>query len=138
MPLTGEEREIRNHVRARARDERLRAWGFTPPRLSEEERVELLAARRAQARLEREVPWGFSYGRDFILENPIAALCSGCGYRWTGRDAIRAPSLRGCSCFWCRGEMVALDAEAYAERLRTLHLHRVAYQVSLEFEAEAA
>lgn len=36
----------------------------------------------------------------------IAARCNGCGFRWVGRDAIRAPSLAGCRCFWCAGELV--------------------------------
>lgn len=31
---------------------------------------------------------------------PIPAICKR-GHNWTGRDAIRAPSLRNCLCFWC-------------------------------------
>jgi hypothetical protein len=105
-------------------------------------KAEVLAALRvllrAQKRLECGMEWGFSYEREFILGNPIAARCVRCAYFWTERDAIRAPSLRGCSCFWCHGELVALDAEAYAERLRTLHLHRLPQQELLELVEEAA
>jgi hypothetical protein len=105
-------------------------------------KAEVLAALRVllrtQKRLERGMEWGFSYEREFILGNPIAARCVRCAYFWAERDAIRAPSLRGCSCFWCHGELVALDAEAYAERLRTLHLHRLPQQELLELVEEAA
>lgn len=31
---------------------------------------------------------------------PIPARCTR-GHAWIGRDAIRAPSLRNCCCFWC-------------------------------------
>lgn len=109
------------------------AWGFSPTRLSDEERRALQATYRAQARMEKGVPWGFSYESEFILSNPMPARCVGCGYQWTGRDAIRAPSLRNCSCFWCHGELVALDLEAYAARLDALALHRIPYQASLAF-----
>jgi hypothetical protein len=38
----------------------------------------------------------------------IPAICAGCGYLWVGLDAIRAPALAGCRCFWCGGRLRAL------------------------------
>lgn len=42
---------------------------------------------------------GVSYDLAEIV--PIPAKCTGCGFDWVGRDAIRAPSLDNCSCAWC-------------------------------------
>jgi hypothetical protein len=40
------------------------------------------------------------YTSDEIV--PIPAQCKGPHkHNWTGRDAIRAPSLGNCCCFWC-------------------------------------
>lgn len=35
------------------------------------------------------------------LPPPIPAKCPKCRYDWVDKDAIRAPSLSGCCCFWC-------------------------------------
>ena len=42
-------------------------------------------------------------GENYTLEEivPIPAQCPRCKYSWVGRDAIRAPSLANCGCFWC-------------------------------------
>lgn len=36
----------------------------------------------------------------------LPAKCSKCNRAFVGRDAIRAPSLRQCCCFWCHGPLV--------------------------------
>ncbi len=107
-------------------------------RMTEAEHAALMVVRRAQRRLERGVEFGYSYASDFILSHPLRAQCAGCGYLWVGRDAIRSPNLLNCSCFWCHGELVTLDLTAYEERLKTLHLHRVPYQVTLQFDEAGA
>ena len=45
------------------------------------------------------------------LPLPISAKCKKCGYNWIGNDAISAPSLLGCLCFWCHGELRAHRGE---------------------------
>lgn len=94
-------------------------------RLNESGRALLKEALAAQTRREERVAMGYSYDREFILGHPIAAACCKCGYLWRGADAIRAPNLRNVCCFFCGSRLAALDQEAYADRLRTLHLHRV-------------
>jgi hypothetical protein len=37
---------------------------------------------------------------------PIPAKCSKCKRVFLGRDAIRAPSLACCSCFYCHGKLI--------------------------------
>jgi predicted Zn-ribbon and HTH transcriptional regulator len=37
---------------------------------------------------------------------PIPAKCTKCKRNWTGKDAIRAPSLKICRCFYCDGELI--------------------------------
>lgn len=106
-------------------------------KLAVEARELLKQTYRAQARLERAVPWGHSYESEFILGNPMEAGCEKCGYLWVGRDAIRAPTLRNCSCFWCHGRLIALNLEAYGARLRLLQQHRIAIQGRFDFQPEA-
>jgi hypothetical protein len=92
-----------------------------------------------------------SYNREFILNNPIPAQCVKCGYKWIDgqlvrwvtpkgetrsrvcRDAIRAPTLENVWCFWCQGKLRPLDKEAYAARLRTLHLHKETVFIQEDF-----
>lgn len=97
-------------------------------RLNDAGRAMLKRALVVQTRGEKRVPTGFSYDLEFILSHPVPAACAGCGRLWrkAGRyaDDIRAPTLRNCSCFYCGGRQVALDQDAYADRLRTIHLYR--------------
>lgn len=45
-----------------------------------------------------------TFTRDEIV--PIPAQCKGKhNHPWVGVDAINAPSLRGCVCFWCGAEL---------------------------------
>ena len=46
----------------------------------------------------------YEYARDEIV--PLPAKCGKCGRNWVGRDAIRAPSLRQCRCFYCGGKLL--------------------------------
>lgn len=94
---------------------------LTPIRTRPEEQ----AAATPTPKTEEEEPDGVSYDLAFILNNPIPAKCAKCNYQWAGRDAIRAPSLKNCSCFYCGGRLVPLDKEGYKRRLETLHLHVV-------------
>lgn len=72
---------------------------------------------------------GREYDLDYIMENPIPAKCKRCGFDWIDgktefiprfmgwygppqggktvvlNDAIRAPSLEGCRCGVCGGEL---------------------------------
>lgn len=102
-------------------------------RVPEAERSALAAARRRRRALERAVPDGHAYDPRFIRSQPIPARCFKCGYFWTGKDAIGSPLLRNCSCFFCHGELVPLDLDAYAERIASLHLHRIPEQPELDF-----
>lgn len=72
---------------------------------------------------------GREYDHDYIMENPIPAKCSKCKKPFVDgpqsvvrmvkgklvekalycRDAIRAPSLSNCRCFYCGGQLVALE-----------------------------
>lgn len=88
-------------------------------------RPDTQAAATPTPRAAEEEPDGVSYDSAFILNNPIPAGCAKCNYRWIGPDAIRAPSLENCSCFYCGGRLVPLDKEGYKRRLETLHLHVV-------------
>lgn len=90
-----------------------------------------------------------SYDHDFIVNNPIPARCKKCKRQFVDgevvkfadyegkvrqkvcNEAIRAPTLSNCRCFYCWGELVPLDKKAYAERLTTLHLYRQAEQGAL-------
>lgn len=47
-------------------------------------------------------------GEEFTLAEliPIPAKCSKCRRVFVGRDAIRAPSLDNCSCWYCWGKLV--------------------------------
>jgi hypothetical protein len=36
---------------------------------------------------------------------PIPAKCTKCGFNYTGKDAIRAPSLECCLCWNCWGKL---------------------------------
>lgn len=46
-------------------------------------------------------------GDEFTVEEivPLPAKCSKCGRVFVGRDAIRAPSLENCSCWYCWGKL---------------------------------
>jgi hypothetical protein len=46
-------------------------------------------------------------GEEFTREElvPLPAKCSKCRRVFVGRDAIRAPSLDNCSCFYCWGKL---------------------------------
>lgn len=37
---------------------------------------------------------------------PIPAKCPKCKFDWVKRDAIRAPSLMNCRCFWCGSRLI--------------------------------
>lgn len=93
-----------------------------------------------------------SYDRDFIINNPIPARCKKCKRQFVDgelftcvdydrtfrlvlcKDAIQAPTLITCRCFYCWGELLPLDANAYARRLETLHLYRLSEQRTLNFD----
>lgn len=75
-----------------------------PAIIAELERIRRLSdlANRAN------VNGGFMSG----MPRPIPAVCANrrCGFHWCGRDAIRAPSLEMCRCFWCGSKLVPLTA----------------------------
>lgn len=73
---------------------------------------------------------GREYGLEYIKANPIPAKCKKCGHKWIdgepftitrirngkpvvthhiANDAIRAPSLSQCRCFYCGGELGPLE-----------------------------
>lgn len=83
---------------------------------------------------------GIEYQLSFILDNPIPAECVRCGYQWVDsdkyKDAIRAPSLDNCACFFCWSGLRPLDEAAYEERLATLHLYRETVATDLDSEEE--
>jgi hypothetical protein len=60
---------------------------------------------------------GTQYDGDFIRNNPIPACCLKCKRRFEGRDAIGAPTLEMCRCFYCGGNLRPIDKKAYAQRL---------------------
>ncbi len=72
---------------------------------------------------------GVEYEAEWIINNPIPAICKKCGQRWEdgphakSNGAIRAPSLDNCRCFYCGGRLRPLDPMSYAERLRELPFH---------------
>jgi hypothetical protein len=87
----------------------------------------------------REIPEG-NYNHDWIMNNPIPAQCVKCkrhfidgdvirifdGEKTVARicnDAIRAPSLENCLCFYCNGKLRPLDKKSYEARLMDLHSH---------------
>ena len=39
---------------------------------------------------------------------PLAAQCRRCGHEFIGREAIKAPSLQNCMCFWCHSGKLRL------------------------------
>lgn len=47
-------------------------------------------------------------GEEFTLAElvPLPAKCSKCRRTFVGRDAIRAPTLANCSCWYCWGKLV--------------------------------
>lgn len=74
-----------------------------------------------------------NYDHDYIMNNPIPAQCVGCQrrfidgelFRWFDgekmrekvcNEAIRAPELENCFCFYCNGKLRPLDPEAYRKR----------------------
>ena len=83
------------------------------------------------------IPEG-SYDREFIMNNPIPARCAKCRrhfidgdvFRWVDgdgtvrekicNDAIRAPLLEQCRCFYCGGNLRPLDEKSYQQRLAEL------------------
>lgn len=79
-----------------------------------------------------------NYDHDFIMNNPIPAQCVKCQrhfidgelFRWFDgekvrekicNDAIRAPQLENCRCFYCGGTLRPLDAESYRKRQAEIH-----------------
>ena len=82
------------------------------------------------------------YDEKFILENPIPARCKKCKREFVDdarfKEAIRAPLLEACRCFYCCGELAPLDRAAYRERLAVLKNHRLAYQPVLFSEGSPA
>ena len=75
------------------------------------------------------------YDEKFILASPIPAECRKCRAKWIDegkfKDAIRAPTLDGCRCFYCGGNLKPLDRTAYNLRLKELPKDRKAYQPDL-------
>ena len=53
------------------------------------------------------------------MPKPIPAICTNakCRFHWTGRDAIRSPSLENVRCFWCQStiEPIAVPAGTQLE-----------------------
>ena len=89
----------------------------------------------------RAIPEG-EYDHDFIMGNPIPARCVKCRRHFIDgetitvwdyskclakeivcRDAIRAPQLENCRCFWCGGNLRPLDPESYRRRQKELPKH---------------
>lgn len=85
---------------------------------------------------EPEIPEG-KYDHKFIMDNPIPAQCVKCKrtfidgelFRWHDgvqmreticNDAIRAPTLANCLCFYCNGKLKPLDPESYKKRMAEL------------------
>lgn len=73
---------------------------------------------------------GREYSESYIMANPIPARCKKCGHKWIdgevqkvvkykngmpysttiiANDAIRAPALSGCRCFYCGGGLGPLE-----------------------------
>ena len=80
-----------------------------------------------------------SYDEQFILENPIPAQCRKCGEKFEDgiiikvydsvrqkvvekicNEAIRAPQLENCRCFYCGGKLLPLDSVSYQNRQKTI------------------
>lgn len=66
------------------------------------------------------------------LPDPIPAKCPKCGYNWIGRDAIVAPTLSNCCCFWCssplrahRGEKDFLIPDKHRDTTQSSALERM-------------
>lgn len=74
-----------------------------------------------------------NYDHDFIMNNPIPAVCAKCRRKFVDgeivrcfdgtqvkeivcNDAIRAPQLENCLCFYCGGKLLPLDADGYRRR----------------------
>jgi hypothetical protein len=85
---------------------------------------------KRQRQLEAQVKDG-EYDLTFIIKNPIPSICKNCKYKWVGRDAITAPSLYNCICFWCKGPLIPLDFEEYRARLAVLHFYIIPEQMRL-------
>ena len=60
---------------------------------------------------------GIEYDRDFILNNPIPAVCVG---PKPHPEQIKAPSLENVRCFWCGQKMRPRDPVSYQARLKVL------------------
>jgi predicted Zn-ribbon and HTH transcriptional regulator len=62
-----------------------------------------LAAKYANDNLIKEIEEAEEYTLAELV--PIPAKCAKCKRNWLGRDAIRAPSLDNCRCFYCGGQL---------------------------------
>jgi hypothetical protein len=81
------------------------------------------------------------YDEKFIMDNPIPAKCKKCKREFVDdarfKEAIRAPLLESCRCFYCSGKLAPLDPAAYRAGLEAMKNHRQAYQPGL-FSVETA
>ncbi len=52
------------------------------------------------------IPFGYDETQKPLY--PIPAYCQKCGHEFLGREAITAPSLQNCICFWCSSGQLRL------------------------------
>lgn len=75
------------------------------------------------AQLDLFGPSDCEYDLDFIIENPILAICARRTPMCRHPEPIHAPALENVRCFYCGGQMKPVDIKAYRERIANLWQH---------------